>query len=407
MYYEIMTSELHHYVERVLCRDLLRSMREVPVTALLGPRQAGKSTLARHVLSKWPGDSVYLDLERPSDARRLRDPELFLTQQRGRMVCLDEVQRAPDLFPLLRSLVDDPALKLRMLLLGSAAPELLKQSSETLAGRIRYHHLTPFQWREVQDIRTADQPAFFMHWRRGGFPPSFLAESETASFTWREQFSRTFLERDIPMHGGMAYSETIGRLWQMAAHLHGQLLNSSRLGESLGISHTTVRNYLGLLNETYMLRLLPPLQANLKKRLVKAPKLYFRDSGMLHALLELENHDDLMGHPSLGASWEGWCIEQIVSALPRWRASFYRDSNGQEIDLVLDRGGRRIAFEFKASLSPELSRGSLSALRLLKPGNSYVVCPMDTEGYDIAPGIRVLGIDQVLREISDESEEKK
>lgn len=369
------------------------------MTALLGPRQAGKSTLARQLLAGWPGASLYLDLERPSHIRRLSDPELFLTQQRGRMVCLDEVQRVPELFPLLRSLVDESELNLRFLLLGSAAPDLLRQSSETLAGRIRYHHLTPFQWREVRHMATADQPAFFMHWRRGGFPGSFLAATEAASFDWREQFSRTFLERDLPMHGGMAYSETIGRLWKMAAHVHGQLLNSSRLGESLGISHTTVRNYLGLLNATYMLRLLPPLRANLKKRLVKSPKLYFRDSGMLHALLELESHDDLMGHPSLGASWEGWGIEQVLTALPRWRASFYRDSNGQEIDLVTERGGRRIAFEFKVSLAPELSRGSLAALRMLNPEMTYVVCPMETDAYDIASRIRVLGMNQLLQEL--------
>lgn len=397
---------MHKFWERAIQGELVRSLREVPVTALLGPRQCGKSTLAKRVLSEWKGESVYLDLERPSHARRLRDPELFLSQQRGRLVCLDEVQRAPEIFAVLRSLVDDGALKLRFLLLGSAAPELLRQSSETLAGRIRYHHLTPFQWREMRGLKTRDNPPFFMHWRRGGFPGSLLAPSEAASVLWREQLVATFLERDIPQFGGVAYSETLGRLWRMAAHVHGQVLNSSRLGETLGISHTTTRNYLGLLESMYMVRLLPPLQANLKKRLVKSPKLYFRDSGMLHALLELQDQNGLLGHPAMGASWEGWCIEQVTSALPRWRASFYRDSNGQEVDLVLERGARRLAFEFKASLSPELTRGGRAALGLLRPARAFLVCPTADAGYETAEGVRVCGIDEVLRELATVDKER-
>lgn len=396
-----MNGKLHRYLDRCASGDLLRSLREVPVTAVLGPRQCGKSTLARHLLAQRAGESVYLDLERPSHARRLADPELYLSQQKGRLVCLDEVQRHPGLFPVLRSLVDDPDLDLRFLLLGSAAPDLLRQSAETLAGRIRYLHLTPFQWREVRDLKREERPACFTHWRRGGFPGSLLADSEAASLAWREQFASTFLERDLPLCGGIAYSETLGRLWRMAAHLHGQLLNSSRLGESLGLSHTTVRNYLGLLDSMYMLRLLPPLQANLKKRLVKTPKLYFRDSGVLHALLEVEDRHALFGHPVLGASWEGWCLEQILTALPRWRAAFYRDSNGQEVDLVLERGKRRLAFEFKVSLSPELTRGCRAALEMLRPEKTAVICPMDDEGYDIAPGIRVCGIDEALTRVQE------
>lgn len=395
-----MDSKIHKYVERVGIHVLRRSLGAVPVTVLLGPRQCGKSTLARHLLDEWAGESLYLDLERPSHARRMRDPELFLSQQRGKLVCLDEVQRLPELFPLLRSLVDDETLALRFLLLGSAAPELLQQSSESLAGRIRYCHLTPFQWREVRALTTSDQPAFLTHWRRGGFPGSFLSGTEADSLAWREDFARTFLERDIPMHGGVAYSETIARLWLMVAHCHGQLLNSSRLGESLGVSHTTVRNYLGLLEGAYMLRLLPPLHANLKKRLVKAPKLYFRDSGILHGLLELEDQNALLGHPVVGASWEGWCIEQITSVLPRWRASFYRDSNGQEVDLILERGGRRLAFECKVSSAPDLTRGGHAALELLRPERSFLVCPMETDGYDVAPSVRACGPDELLRELA-------
>lgn len=344
MYFVFMEDKLHSYIARFMETEIVTSLREVPVTALLGPRQCGKTTLARHILSNCPNDNIYLDLERPSDIRRLSNPELFLTQQRGKLVCLDEVQRFPEIFSLLRALVDDTSLGLRFFLLGSAAPDLLKQSSQTLAGRIRYHSLAPFLWQEIGALAADDQPPYFKHWRRGGFPGSFLANSESASFRWRQEFTRTFLERDIPMHGGIAYSETISRLWRMAAHCHGQLLNSSRLGESLGLKHTLVRNYLGLLEDIFMLRLLPPLHGNIKKRLVKAPKLYFRDSGILHGLLELESQNDLLGHPAVGASWEGWCLEMVLGQLPHWRASFYRDSNGQEIDLVLERGRRRLAF---------------------------------------------------------------
>lgn len=395
-----MAGNLHEYIDRVTEPQLLRAITEVPVTALLGPRQCGKSTLALRILGTWEGETVYLDLERPSHLRRLQDPELFLSQQRGKLVCLDEVQRLPEVFPVLRALVDDRALDLRFLLLGSAAPDLLRQSSETLAGRIRYHDLTPFQWREVRQVETPDDPPFLRHWRRGGFPASFLAVSEEGSVTWREQFVRTFLERDVPMLGGVAYSETLARLWRMAAHCHGQLLNSSRLGESLGVSHTTVRNYLGLLEHACMLRLLPPMHANLKKRLVKAHKLYFRDSGLLHSLLELEDQNALFGHPCAGASWEGWCIEQITMTLPRWRASFYRDSNGQEIDLVLDRGGRRLAFECKATLSPTLTRSGRAALDLLRPKRTWIVCPTAEPGYDLAPNVHVCGMDELLAELA-------
>lgn len=391
-----MDCNLHTYIVREQAAGVMRSLSESRATALLGPRQCGKSTLAARLLSEWRGGSVYLDLERPSHLRRLSDPELFLSGQSGRLVCLDEVQRAPEVFAVLRSLIDDPGLDLRFLLLGSASPELLRQSSETLAGRIRHHELTPFQWREIAGVDGGGRGTLFRHWLRGGFPGSFLSASDEASLLWREDFTRTFLERDIPAHGGVANAEMMSRLWRMAAHCHGQPLNSSRLGGALGVSHTTVRNHLGLLQSAFMLRLLPPLRANLGKRLVKSPKLYFRDSGILHCLLELDGMDSLLGHPAFGVSWEGWCVEQITAALPRWRASFYRDSNGQEVDLILDRGSRRLAFEFKATLAPELTRGCRAALESLGPERTLVVCPMTGEGYDLAPGVRVCGIGEAL-----------
>ena len=399
MQIETVTADIHNYINRELEPALEQSLAEVPITGLLGPRQCGKSTMAQHVLASRDDRAIYLDLERPSHLRRLRDPELFLTQQKGKLVCLDEIQRLPDVFPLLRSLADDRGLDIRFLLLGSASPDLLKQSSESLAGRIRYLELTPFHWREMGKATRLNDVTLFDHWLRGGFPGSLLASSDEESLLWRESFTRTFLERDLPLQAGMSYSETLSRLWRMLAHCHGQLLNSSRLGKTLGISHTTVRNYTGLLEQVYMLRSLPPLHVNLKKRLIKAPKLYFRDSGILHSLLEIEDHNQLLGHPAVGASWEGWCIEQITAVLPKWRAAFYRDSNGQEIDLILERGERRLAFEFKATLSPELTRGGYAAFDLLGPEKSYVVCPMQDSGYELSNGIHVCGIEELLAEL--------
>ena len=345
------------------------------MTALLGPRQCGKSTLARRVVSAFE-DAVYLDLERPSDLRKLDDAEFFFSSRRERLICIDEIQMGPSLFPIMRVMVDEDRRPGRFLILGSASPDLIRSSAETLAGRIHFIELAPFNYREL--IR--DDPQQFadpqLPWVRGGFPDALLAPSETVSYQWREDFIRTFLERDIPQFGFSIPANTLRRFWTMLAHCHGQIFNASKLGQSLDVRHPTVKKYLDIMGQTYMVRMLPPVSVNLKKRLVKSPKIYIRDAGLLHTLLEIEHIEALFGHPNMGVSWEGWCLEQILAVMPGWRAGFYRTSSGEEIDLILERGRKRLAFEFKASMAPKMSRGYPGTLDVLHPDRSFVVAPV-------------------------------
>ncbi len=384
-------------IGRTLFAQALRRLRESPAVALLGPRQCGKSTLARRILKTRA--SCYLDLERPSDLAQLQDLEAFFKLQKGRLVCLDEVQRAPEIFPALRSILDETGKNGRLLVLGSASPDLLRQSSETLAGRISYLELAPFSLPEVGAAGIAWEPTLRRLWTRGGFPRSYLARSDAASFAWREDFIRTFLERDIPQLGIRIPAQSLRRFWMMCAHSHGQMLNSSQLGQSLGLSHTTVRSYVDILEQTFLLRVLPPFEANLKKRLVRSPKIYLRDCGLLHALLGLPSASALLGHPVFGASWEGLVIENIVAVLGRgWRAGFYRTSTGAELDLVLERGGERIAVECKASSAPTVSRGFWTALEDLGIRKAFVAAPV-SRAYPIGKGVRVMPLQEVIAEL--------
>jgi predicted AAA+ superfamily ATPase len=349
--------------------------------------------LARVILQTRP--SCYLDLERPSDRAKLHDPEAFFKLQRGRLVCLDEVQRMADIFPVLRSILDETGKNGQILVLGSASPDLLRQSSETLAGRISYLELAPFSLLEVGD----DEGALRRWWTRGGFPRSYLARSDAASLAWREDFIRTFLERDIPQFGIRIPAQTLRRFWMMCAHNHGRVLNSSQLGQSLGLSHTTVRSYVDLLEQTFLLRVLPPFEANLKKRLVRSPKVYLRDSGLLHTLLDLPSAQALLGHPVYGASWEGLVIESILSVLGRgWQAGFYRTSTGTELDLILERGDERIGIECKASSAPTLSKGFWNALEDLNIRKAFVVAPV-SQAYPIGKDVRVMPLRELMLEI--------
>jgi hypothetical protein len=391
-----MNVKLHSYIPRLHEADIISSLKEVPVTAIIGPRQCGKTTLARHIAAKRKQDSVvHLDLERIADQRKLSDAEWFLSRQKDKLVILDEIQRVPELFMTLRVLADDPNHRYSFLVLGSASPALLRQSSESLAGRIRYHELTPLLWQECMAVGMKDRE---QHWIRGGFPGSYLASSEKSSTVWLESFSRTFLEKDVTYLGVGASPELMGRLWRMLAHHHGQLLNTARLGQALAVSHTTVRKYIGIMTQNFMLRLLEPFKVNLEKRLVKSPKVYLRDTGVLHSLLEIETMNDLIGHPVVAASWEGWCIEQICAALPGWRSSFVRTSNGEEIDLLMERGRQRLAFEFKASTAPQLTRGCATMLRDISPDHAWVVCPV-AKGWDMRNGVTVASIEEVLEDI--------
>ncbi len=374
-----------------------------PAVTLLGPRQCGKTTLARAIAEahRARGENVVtLDLERPSDLARLADPEAFLRRHAGAHVCVDEVQRRPELFPVLRSLIDEERRPGRFLLLGSASPTLLRQASESLAGRVAQHELAPFSYPEVV---APGHVSLEQLWLRGGFPESVLASSEAGSFRWREEFVRTFLEQDIPQLGFRVPASVLGRFWQMCAHLQGQVQNLSALGRSMGTTHTAARHYLDMLEQTFVLRTLPPLEANLGKRLVKSPKMYLRDSGLLHALLDLDSYDALAGHPVFGASWEGFVVEQVLLAMQgtRWRASYYRTASGDELDLVLERPAmrgakaRRVAIECKASSAPAVTRGFWTALRDLQIQEAWVVAPV-REGFPLGEGAECLPLGEAL-----------
>lgn len=390
---------MHGILERDLLAQVETALAESPATAILGPRQCGKTTLAREIVEKRPG-AVYLDLERPSDLRQLADPELFFALRRNAngqpLVCLDEIQRAPEVFPVLRSILDESGRNGQLLMLGSASPDLLRQTSETLAGRLRYLELTPLTAREV-GAREVEGLARL--WVRGGFPRSYLAETEGASFRWRESFVQTFLERDLPQLGFRLPAAGLNRLWRMLAHGHGQLFNSSKLGASLGVSHHTVRHHLDVLAGTFMVRVLEPREDNLKKRLVKSPKVYLRDTGILHCLLGVEDEGDLLARPSRGESWEGLVIENVIAAASGWEPSFYRTTNGAEIDLVLSRGRRRIAVECKAATAPTVSVGFWQALEDLAIDEAWIVAPVK-EAYPLREGVFVTPLFELMERMA-------
>ncbi len=369
MYIQSYTSNMHKYFPRYLEKKVQDALSKYPVVVLLGPRQCGKSTLAKKVLSRM-GRVAYLDLERPSDRAKLQDAEAYFSSHRGDLVCLDEIQRVPELFPILRAIVDSGRGSGQFLVLGSASRDLLRQSSESLAGRIAYLELTPFLNFEVPPSEASQQRL----WLRGGFPKSFQARSDLDSMEWRQNFVKTFLEMDVPALAPGFSTQSIERLWKMCAHWHGQLVNYSKLAGSLGVTDQTIRSWLSLLSGSFMVRLLPPFSSNLGKRLIKAPKVYLRDSGLLHTLLGLETMEDIFGHPAYGASWEGHALETILSRLrPSVHASFYRDSNGCEIDLVLERGTKRLALELKAGKTPEITKPFLNAIAALNIPKTFVI----------------------------------
>lgn len=376
-------------IPRHLRHEVEASLAQFPVTALLGARQVGKTTLAKAIAAQRK-DTVFLDLERSSDLVKLTDPELYLSGHADKLVILDEVQRKPELFPLLRALVDEHRVPGRFLILGSAAPELLRQSSESLAGRIRYLELGPLLLNEIGNPETAWREL----WLRGGYPGSWLAPDRQQSMQWRLEFIRTHLERDVPGFGIRVPAVTLNRFWSMVAHVHGQLWNASRIGVSLATSAPAVSRYLDILEQTFMVRRLQPFHANLGKRLVKSPKVYLRDSGLLHALLGIEDDEALHSNPAVGASWEGWALEQALAAVPgTWRPSFYRTAAGAEIDLILERPGKEgpVAVEFKYSSAPHVTAGFWNGIRDINASRAYVVAPVK-ESYPLAENVTVLPI---------------
>lgn len=383
-------------IDRILLPRLIERIATAPATALLGPRQVGKTTLAHQVADGRP--SLYLDLESDRDRAKLADPELYLAAQADRLVILDEVHRLPDLFRSLRGLIDQGRREGRrtgrFLLLGSASMDLLRQSGESLAGRIAYLELGP--------ISPVEYPGGMDRlWLRGGFPDSLLAPDDGASLRWRADFIRTYLERDIPQMGPRIAAETLRRFWTMLTHRQGSLLNAADLARALGVDGKTVASYLDLLVDLLLVRRLAPWHANAGKRLVKAPKVYIRDSGLVHALLGLGDAEALLGHPVAGASWEGFVIEALISAAPEGTVpSFYRTSAGAEIDLLLSQpGGRSWAVEVKRSLSPKPEKGFHIACADLDPERKFVVYP-GAETFPIGHGVDAIGLEALCAELS-------
>ncbi|MBI2424697.1 MAG: ATP-binding protein [Candidatus Hydrogenedentes bacterium] len=386
-------------IERKLRNVVLKALKRQAAVALIGPRQVGKTTLAFHVARELSGR--YLDLEDLRDRAKLEDPAYFLNQYEDSLVVLDEIHRMPDLFQSLRGIIDQGRRagegKGRFLLLGSASMDLLRQSGESLAGRIAYVEMAPLGVLEVGDGVAATTRL----WVRGGYPENYLASDDMESLALRTDFIRTYLERDVPQFGPRVPAETLARLWTMIAHSQGALLNVSRLAASLSLSAQTVTRYIDLMADLLLVRRLQPLHANLKKRLVKSPKVYVRDSGLLHALLDIADHDALCGHPVAGASWEGFVIENLLNAAPpRTHASFYRTSAGAEIDLILDfPSGERWAIEVKLGLNPKPGKGFHLAREDVQPHRSFVVYS-DAERVPLSEGLEAISLRELARELN-------
>jgi uncharacterized protein len=387
---------------RMLSRRLQAQIREdlgaQAAVALLGPRQVGKTTLALEIADTGP--SIYLDLEFPADREKLAEPALYLGQHEDKLVILDEIQNTPDIFSILRGLIDKGRRRGlrtgRFLLLGSASIDLLRQSSQSLAGRIAYRELAPLDIAEVGNGKPD------VLWLRGGFPQSFLARNDARSLDWRRDFLRTYLTRDIPALEPRIPTETLRRLWTMLAHAQGTALNSSRLATSLSVSSPTVARYIDLLVDLFLIRRLAPYHANLGKRLVKSPKVYVRDSGLLHALLAIPTRDALFDHPIVGPSWEGFVIETLIDCAPSWTAPYYyRTSAGAEIDLLLELpGGQLWAIEIKRGLSPKVERGFHIACEDLKPARRLLAYAGD--GRVPMPGdVEAIGLDALARQLAE------
>jgi predicted AAA+ superfamily ATPase len=391
-------------INRFTHASALQKLGQMPAVVLLGPRQVGKTTLAREIEADWPTGAVYLDLERPADRLRLQDADSYLRAQQGKLVIMDEIHRMPGVFEILRGIIDDNRRAGQrtgqFLLLGSAALDLMQQSSETLAGRVAYLDIAPLNTLETTPVGIDDATL----WLRGGFPDSLLAADDRQSLDWRRDFVRSYLERDVPMFAPRLPAETIGRLWTMLAHQQGGLLNQARVASALGVANPTVDRYVDLLVDLQLVRRLRPWGGNIGKRLVKSPKVYVRDSGILHGLLEIERLNDLLGHPVSGLSYEGHCIENLVQAAgTQMRAYFYRTQVGAEIDLVLEKGGKpEIAIEVKRSSAPNPERGFGVACDDLQITRRYVVYP-GTERFGLRHGAQAIGLNDLSGLLRDEA----
>ena len=380
-----------HIKRKNLEKKLKSLLKNYPAVALLGARQVGKSTLAKEILTQLK-NSIYLDLELPTSLNKLSDPEAFFEFHKKKLICLDEIQYKPNLFQILRGVIDQRKRKGQFLILGSAGRDLIQQSSETLAGRIAFLDVSPFNVEEVTNKN------FHKHWLRGGYPLSFLSENDSQSLEWRYNYIRTFLERDIPQLGFNIPAKTLERFWTLLSHSQGQTLNSSKLGEILGKSSHTIKNYIDILEQTFVIRVLKPYIKNIKKRLVKSPKVYIRDTGLLHALLNIETSDELFGHPIYGRSFESYIVETICFQLKKWNPYFYRASSGTELDLVLEKAGKLIGIEIKASKSAKPSQGFFRAIEDLKTNKNYIIAPIE-DAYPIQNNVKVCSLSAFLKDM--------
>ncbi len=387
-------------IKRDSYQKVLTGLSRQAAVALIGPRQVGKTTLALELAQG--RDALYLDLEASEDRAKLRDPALFLSRNQERLVILDEIHRMPELFQTLRGLIDQGRQKGlrngRFLILGSASIDLLRQSGETLAGRIEYIDMGPLNIRETSSVNAL---VLDRHWVRGGFPDSYLAKNDEDSYAYRRNFIRTCLERDVPQFGPRVPAATLERLWVMLAHSQGQLLNASMLAKSLSLSAPTISSYIDLLSDLLLVRRLPPFHANVKKRLVKSPRVYIRDSGLVHALLGIGDYNQLSGHPVFGSSWEGFVIENLISVAPeRTKASFYRTAAGAEMDLILELpAGKKWAVEVKSGLGAPLTKGFYNALEDIEADQSFVVYA-GQDRYPVAGKTDAISLLELAQELS-------
>lgn len=390
-------------IKRLLEDKLMKALDTMPVVALLGPRQVGKTTLSLLMADKMRKPTTYLDLESDSDFIKLSDAEAFLNRFDNQLVIIDEVQRKPDLFRILRGIVDrrkrTGERTGQFLLLGSASRDLLQQTSQTLAGRIRYLELTPFAVSEILDEEDKEFDVEKL-WLRGGFPDSYLAPTSEESWNWRMDFISTYMERDLPLMGVGILPAQLKRFWQMLAHYNGNQVNLSEMGRSLELSHTTIKNHLDVLTDFYMVRKLQPWSGNVKKRLVKSPKIFIRDSGILHALMNIHDMNSLLAHPKMGSSWEGFVIENILNLIDsRWTYSYYRTSTQVEIDLVLHTPDSEIwAIEIKRKSAPKLGRGFFEACKDMKATHKWLIYA-GNERYPLQNEVEVIGLTGFLEEV--------
>lgn len=381
-------------IQRLITQKVLRDLTWSPIVGLIGPRQAGKTTLARYLQTQILKPSIYLDLELRTDWFKLDDAQSYLIAHEDVCVVIDEIQIRPELFALLRALTDQKREPARFILLGSASPHIVKLNTETLAGRIAYHELAPFSFSEIKSFYTLEE-----HWIKGGFPGALLTTEDFISRKWLDDFVETFIHRDLARLGFAVSANVVRNLLSMLAHLHGGQLNSSTLANSLGLTHPTINKYLELLEGSFLIRRLPPYFKNIGKRLIKSPKLYIRDSGLLHYLLRVFNIEQLRGNLAVGASWEGYVIEQIIrEALEFSDFYYYRTQNGAEIDLLMiTPNGKLVAIEIKFSSAPNISKGFYQSVEDLQPDFKYIITPTG-ERFDRADGLRICPLGIFLEE---------